>query len=533
MNITKEQKEINAKINKFHKSGNIQRAIETCQLALLNDATNADLHVKLGDLYLEWHLDIYQAKQYVDEAITEYQRALETYMDSSKIYYKIGLAFFYKNELDKSLNYFELAIENDPQMGKAYFMTAEIAKKKAKFQEAIEFAEKAVKVAPFRSSRTHYLIYSMLNIIAFKNNKTKIRSYYELFLSCVTLPFDKDALKEVGKKLSYLKFIPMLVTGLIKAQTAGINQALDIYLKAIEKAPGFVLLYCLIGEIYKTLGRYDDAICEYKMAIWLDSLNITAYRALCQLYEEQGDYDSAIETYLKLIEIQPYMAEYHSNVANILYLKGEIQEAVSHYQNAITLNPSINWTSIIAQTLGYVFQENVKDMDAAIGAYQSAYLLTPKDIDIYINLGSAFYEKGEYDNALTVYRRAIELEPYNAKIHCNLGYLYWGKNELDEAIKAYETAIKYDKTYDIAYNNLGVIYLDDLGRVQKAIELFEEAIKYNPNYALANYNLARSVAITGDKIEAAKLYQIALDLNNITNELDPQEIHDKIQDLFN
>ena len=38
-------------------------------------------------------------------------------------------------------------------------------------------------------------------------------------------------------------------------------------------------------------GQYDDAINEYKMAIWLDSLNIPAYRHLCQAYEEQGDYD--------------------------------------------------------------------------------------------------------------------------------------------------------------------------------------------------------------------------------------------------
>lgn len=532
MNKIKEQKRINEKIDWFHKSGNIQKAIETCQFELLSDATNADLHVKLGDLYLEWHLDIYQAKQYIDEAITEYQRALETYINSAEIFYKIGLAFYYKSELDKAINYFEMAIEHDTKMSPAYYMIAEALMKKGKFVESIEYAEKSLKASWLQSSRTHYLIHNILKVISFKDAKTSARSYFELFLAFIMLPFDKYALKEVFKKLSYLKFVPMLMEGLVKAQTKGITYALDTYLKAVEKAPGFVLLYCLIGEIYRTMGRYDDAICEYKMAIWLDSLNITAYRALCQVYEEQGDYDNAVEIYKKLILIQPHLAEYHSNLANIMYLKGEMKEAVSHYQNAITINPNITWTSIIAQTLGYVFQENMKDMDAAISAYQSAYILTPKDMDIYINLGSAFYEKGEYDNALTVYRRAIELEPCNAKIHCNLGYLYWGKGEIDEAIKAYETAIKYDKTYDIAYNNLGVIYLDDLGRVQKAIELFEEAIKYNPNYALANYNLARSVAITDDKIEAAKLYQIALDLNNITNELDPQEIQDKIQDLF-
>ena len=53
-----------------------------------------------------------------------------------------------------------------------------------------------------------------------------------------------------------------------------------------------------------------------------------------------------------------------------------------------------------------------------------------------------------------------------------------------------------------------------------------------PFYSLANYNLARSIAITGDKVEAAKLYQIALDINTYTQELDPMEIQDKIQDLF-
>lgn len=94
-------------------------------------------------------------------------------------------------------------------------------------------------------------------------------------------------------------------------------------------------------------------------------------------------------------------------------------------------------------------------------------------MDIYVNLGSAFYDKEDFENALTVYRSALDLDPNNAKIHCNLGFLYWGKGDIDEAIKEYELAIENDPMYDIAYNNLGVIYLDDLGRVQKSIELFK------------------------------------------------------------
>lgn len=519
-------------INKIYQNGDVQKAIELCQIGLQKDPTNADLHIRLGDLYLAWHLDIYSSSQYVDEAITEYQRALETYIDSAEVYFKIGQAQFFKGDLDKAVNYLNIALKKDETYHKAYYLLAETYTKKARFADAISYAKKAIKYKPFRNSCAHFLLYNLYKLSSFRNLKLKTKNKFELLLSLITLPFDIQAIKNVGRAFSYMKFFPILMKGYYQIQTKGLSQAVDIYIQAIEQAPGFVPLYCLLGDIYRSLGQFDDAIAEYKAAIWLDCLNIQAYRHLCQTYEEQGDYDSAIDVYLKLITILPTVPEFHSNLANIYYLKGEIDEAISHYQAAITLNPNKQWTSIISQTLGYVHQQAGKDLDAAISAYQGAYLLTPDDIDIYINLGSAFYDKEDYNNALTVYRSALELEPTNAKIHCNLGFLHWGKGDTDEAIKEYELAIEYDKTYDIAYNNLGVIYLDDLGRVQQAIELFTKAIEFNPNYALAHFNLARAITVKGDKIEAAKLYQIAQDINKVTNELDPQDITDKIKDLF-
>ena len=528
----KQETEELKKINTTYKKGDVQKAIELCQIGLQNDPTNADLHIRLGDFYLAWHLDIYNSSQYVDEAITEYQRALETYMDSAEVYFKIGQAQFFKGDLDRAINYLNMALKKDEKHSKSYYLLAEIHTKKARFVDAITYAKKSIKLRPFKNSCAHFLLYNLYKLSSFRNFKVSIKSKMELLLSFLTLPFDPQAIKNVIRAASYLKFFPILMKGYYQIQTKGLSQAIDIYIQAIEEAPGFVPLYCLLGDIYRSVGQYEDAITEYKNAIWLDCLNIPAYRHLCQAYEEQGDYDNAIEVYHKLITILPSMPEFHSNLANIYYLKGEINEAISHYQAAITLNPNKQWTSIISQTLGYVHQQNGKDLDAAISAYQSAYLLTPDDIDIYINLGSAFYDKEDFDNALTVYRSALELDPTNAKIHCNLGFLHWGKSEMDEAIKEYELAIEYDKSYDIAYNNLGVIYLDDLGRVKQAIDLFTKAVEYNPNYALAHFNLARAITIKGDKIEAAKLYQIAQDINKLTNELDPQDIVGKINDLF-
>lgn len=530
--MTTDTKSLQKKINKEYKVGNVKSAIELCQIGLQEDPTNADLHLRLGDLYLAWHLDIYNSAQYIDEAITEYQRAMETYIDSPEIYYKIGRAHYYKGDLDKAINYLDMAISKDEKFAKAYYLLAETYTKKARFLEAGLNAKKAVKYMPFRNSCAHFLLSTLYSVSSFRSFKNKFKSFWEYILSLLTLPFDLQALGNVARTVSNFRFLPILLKGFYMVHTRSVEDAIGIYIKAIEKAPGFVPLYCLLGDIYRSLGRFEDAITEYKMAIWLDSLNVEAYRHLCQAYEELGDYDSAVEIYEKLIQITPNMPDVHSNLANILYIKGDVEGAISHFQTAVTLNPRKQWTSIINQTLGFVYQESKNDINAAITSYQSAYLLTPEDIDIYVNLGSAFYDKEDYDNALTVYRNALELDPKNAKIHCNLGFLHWGKGDLDEAIKEYEMSIEYDPAYDIAYNNLGVIYLDDLGRVQKAMELFKKSIECNPNYALAHFNLARAITITGDKIEAAKLYQIAQDINKITNEIDPQDIIDKINGLF-
>ena len=506
--------------------------IERCRLDLQKDPTNPELHVRLGDLYVQWHLDIFNAGQYVDEAITEYQLAMESLIDSCEIYYKLGVAFYHKGDLDKAINYFTLALEKKNNYYEAYYMLAETFVKKAHFTDAIDAAEAAVQCSKFGSSSAHFLLYKLYDASSFKNTKTKFRALSEKLASMLLAPFDKTARENIIKNISYLRFLPLFLKGFYAIQIKDFALAIELYKNAVETAPGFAPLYCVLGDIYLSTGYFEDSITEYKMAIWLDSFNIAAYRHLCRAYEEQGDYNQAIEIYNKLIAMAPNIPDLYSNLANIYYIKGEFDLAISNYQTAITLNPNKTWTSVIAQTMGFVYQENKSDPDAAISAYQTAYVLTPDDIDIYVNLGSAFYDKEDYNNALAVYRQALELQPYNPKIHCNLGFLYWGKGDTDEAIKSYELAIKYNDKYDIAYNNLGVIYLDDLGRVKKSIELFRKAVETNPNYALAHFNLARAISIIGDKVEAAKLYQTAQDINKITQEIDPRDIADKISELF-
>lgn len=525
-------KEINNKITKLTKSGQIQKAIEYCQSVLLSEPSNRDLCIRLGDLYMDWHLDVYQTKQYIDEAIIQYQRAAEISIDDPEIYYKIGRAFFHKGELDRAMSYFNMAIQNGYDEAQCRFMIAQSLKKKDRYHDALIEVNNALKHTFLKSSRIHYLKYRLLKMVFFKTLKSKFEAYFELFISLLTFPFDKEAIKSAIGKIKIVAILPNLVAAYKSYILKDYEKAIEIYSAAIDKMPGFAPLYTLLGDVYRNIGRFEEAIVEYKMARWIDSLCFSAYLGLVKAYEEMGDFDNAITTYQKFISIHPNNAILHSNIANLYFMKGEVEKSVAHYQSAITLNPKADWTSLIAQTLGYIQQNVTRNTEAAVSSLQIANILSPKEIDTYISLGSAFYDAEDYKNALVVYRKALELDPNNSKIHCNLGYLHWGMGDITEAIKEYKLSIKFDPNYDIAHNNLGVIYLDDLAHIQKAIECFKAAAEANPNYALAYYNLGRAYAIKGEKVEAAKYYQLAYDVNTVTEEIEPEEIQERLNNLF-
>ena len=525
-------KEIDKKISKYKNKGEVQKAIEYCQNILLQEPSNPELNVKLGDLYMDWHLDIYQAKQYIDEAIIQYQKASEILVDNGEIYYKIGFAFYHKGELDRAQNYFEMALNHGANIAQCHYMIANCYNKKEHYADALNEVEIALKNSFLNTSRIHYLKHKLIKTAFFAIKNAKFKSNVELIRSLLTLPFDKEARASVTRKAKLLLILKKVFKARMANRRGDYLTAVECYNKCTDILPGFPFLYCALGDTYRAMGRFEEALVEYKMARWIDPLYLYPYWGLVLTYEDMGDYEAAIEAYHKFISISPNNPILHSQLANLYIMKGENDKAVSYYQSAILLNPKDKRAPEIAQALGYLLQHVVENDDAAVASFLTAYVLDNVNPDIYVGLGAAFYQKEDYDNALKVYRRAVELEPTNSKVHCNLGFLLWGLGDLTEAIKEYELAIKYEPGYAIAHNNLGVIYLDDLAQIQKATDCFKKALDYDPNYALAHYNYARCLSIKGEKVEAAKYYRAALDINVLTKEMDPAEIQDRLNGLF-
>ncbi len=171
-------------------------------------------------------------------------------------------------------------------------------------------------------------------------------------------------------------------------------------------------------------------------------------------------------------------------------------------------NPDNEWTSVVAQALGTIYHQIKDNVDAAIVAYQMATVLDKKNIDAYIVLGEAYYEKGALSDAIDCFCEVIKINPKVEKLYCNLGIALWDKDYTEEAVVAYQKALELNPTYDIVLNNLGVTYLDGIGDTEEAILYFNRALKSNPNYALAHYNKGRNIRLVEKKLKQQKLIKL-------------------------
>ena len=102
--------------------------------------------------------------------------------------------------------------------------------------------------------------------------------------------------------------------------------------------------------------------------------------------------------------------------------------------------------------------------DRAIEAYDKAIELKPDFADAYSNRGAAYAKKGDYPRTVADYDKAIELKPSielppNAAAAYNIrGAGFLGKGNYDRAIVDYTTAIQLKSDYIYAYYNRGQAY---------------------------------------------------------------------------
>lgn len=313
------------------------------------------------------------------------------------------------------------------------------------------------------------------------------------------------------------------------------DTAVDCYKKALEANPNNRDILVKLATVTQTFfpENVDEAIDYYNKLLEMDEDNAHIYYELGHLYLKKVDKVHAIVAFKLALEKDCDNPFYNNSLAYAFVQAELYDEAIEYYQKAIKLNPDKEWTSIVCQALGSIYYQIKSNTEAAIASFQAGIILDPENSEIYLSLGDAYMAEGDLDNAIRAYCESIGVNSEDYRAYSKAGIALWEKDYVEEAIVSYHRAIELNPEYDIAQNNLGVIYLDGIGVPEEALTYFKNAIEINPNYTLAYFNAGRAAQMIGEENDAASYYQMALDLNRLTDELDEEDIKDRLYGLFN
>lgn len=311
--------------------------------------------------------------------------------------------------------------------------------------------------------------------------------------------------------------------------------AVDCYKKALESNANNRDVLIKLATVTQTFfpENIDDAIDYYNKLLEIEEDNAQIYYELGHLYLKKSDKIHAIVGFKLALEKDCDNPFYNNSLAYAFVQAELYDEAIEYYQKAIKLNPDKKWTSIVCQALGSIYYQIKDNREAAIASFQAGSILDPENSEIYLSLGDVYMAENDIDNAIKAYCDSININSSDYRAYAKTGIALWEKDYLEEAVVAYHRAIELNPDYDIAHNNLGVIYLDGMGIPEEALQYFKTAIEINPNYTLAYFNAGRAAQILNNNHDAATHYQMALDLNRLTQELDEEDIKDKLYGLFN
>jgi adenylate cyclase len=203
------------------------------------------------------------------------------------------------NAMAKKLS--EEVIVMDPDWGEGYYILActhmmdiwlgTTKSRKESFMRSIEYAEKAVSLDDSLSQALGVLGY----LYGMKGEHDKSLAFAEKAIA--TDPNGADAHTWLGNCLNF----------------AGKPQeAIPLYKKAMRLNPHPPVWYYInLGVSYYTLGRYEDAVAQYRKSLALSPNSLPSYRELSMVYMEMGKEDEARAAAKEVMRIDPNFSLEH------------------------------------------------------------------------------------------------------------------------------------------------------------------------------------------------------------------------------
>jgi tetratricopeptide (TPR) repeat protein len=210
----------------------------THTLACTSD--NAMAHNNLGNALLQ--------NGNVDEAITQFQRALQINPDNAKARYNLGLALFQKGKVDEAIVHYQQALQIKPDYAEARNNLGNALLQKGNADEAIVQFQKALQIKPDYAEARNNLGNALLQKGSVDEAITQFQKALQIN------PGDADAHNNLGTALF---------------QKGNVDEAIVHYQQALQIKPDIVEARYNLGYALLQKGNVAEAIIHFQKALEL------------------------------------------------------------------------------------------------------------------------------------------------------------------------------------------------------------------------------------------------------------------------
>ena len=288
---------------------------------------------------------------------------------------------------------------------------------------------------------------------------------------------------------------------------------------ALEYAADSFEVHLALGGLYRTSGKYDVALHEFKTALSANPNSADAHIGLAETQLAMSQIVAAEVNLRRAIEIDvSYWASFAA-MGNFLFSNSRFLEAAEFYQMYVSRADD---DADALNNLGAAYYL-AGDFANAAAAWDNSLAIKPTH-NAYSNTGSMYFYLGDFKKAAQRYAKAVELMPLDYRLWGNLGDSYFYTDLLKDAARvAYGRAIEIaEQELDINVHNVDTtsdlaFYYSRVGKTEISRELIQAALAAEPNNMYVHYYSALIHAHLGETVEALAALERAVDLQYETS----------------
>ncbi|NHZ85855.1 MAG: protein kinase, partial [Planctomycetia bacterium] len=350
-------------------------------------------------------------------------------------HYFIGIDYFNDSHFDEAIIEFNNAIEIDSTFSSAYYKLAlaQWWSQSELYNETIENAQRSLSKilngSWYRTTKEKLLAQGALELT--KYNYSEAENIYQQLIDF--LSDEKEAWYGLGEAFFH--------------GSKDMDKASDAFERAVELDPEFTIAYRHIFDIYSYRKAYDSGIIRATQLIERNSDNVWGYIFLGQMLIGKEDYTQAKKTFTDALQIDNNLKIIFQYLTNIFIELEQFDEGITFANTLIKSNNAIpQLYQLIAQM--YIGKNEIP---RAIQTYKTVLIEAPNSYQNLLNLANTYQLNGDHDLAIAQFRKMERDFPefWKSKGMILLSSIYIEQGRYKDVIGLIEEGLSYLKESDL------------------------------------------------------------------------------------